>query len=356
MRLDELGVDVIEPGFPAASALDFEVTKALSKSVRAAKINAFCRASRTDIDIALQAVSEGAPFRFQILTVGSDIHLQHKRRMTRDECVQEIVDAVGYARSKGIDDISVAPEDATRGDHSYLRALIEAAIQAGATMVAVPDTTGAATPAEFGGLIANIREWVGPDVGISVHCHDDMGLALANALAGIQAGANEVQVTLCGIGERAGNTALEELVAVLLYKQHLYQAMTAINERLLYPTATYLIKEVGVPIARHKSIIGESVFSTEAGLHQAGLLRDPITYEFVEPGRFGRERMLQISRHSGRTAIKHSLGPHVSRICDELVEHLYQMVASSTEPNRYFTAEELVAKYWEFEQAQVTVG
>src|SRR5438270_3012761 len=319
LELEALGVDVIEPGFPASSELDYQVAKELSSLLRRSRINLFCRSSRSDIDIGLDAMQGGAAYQTQILTVGSDIHLEHKRRMTRQEAIAEAADAVAYARQRGIEEISVAPEDCTRGDHEYLRQLTEACMEAGATMVGIPDTVGAALPHEYADLVRSFRQWIGPSARIGVHCHDDMGLAVANALAGIEAGAVEVQATLCGIGERAGNTALEELVAVLAYKRERFHASCGIDERMLFQTATRLAQEIRLPLTRHKSVIGDNVFATEAGMHQAGLLRNPITYEFLEPERFGRQRTIYIGRHSGRTVIKHRLASQGVAVRDDLV-------------------------------------
>lgn len=345
LAIDDLEVDVIEPGFPASSQLDFEVARELSLLVRNARLNAFCRASRDDVDIAVEAFAKADRPMFQIMTVGSEIHLEHKRRISAETAIAEGVDAIAYAKSLGIEDVAVAPEDATRGSLSYLRWMLEAGIEAGANSVVLPDTTGGCTPRRFAALVEDVRRWVGPDIRIAIHTHDDLGLAVANATAGVGAGADEVQVTLCGIGERAGNASLEELAAVLHYHSVEYGALTSVRKDLLFEAAQRLMELIDLPTARHKSIIGKNVFSTEAGIHQAGILHDPRTYEFVEPGVFGRERTLRIGRHSGRAMLRHLLSEMRVTIDLDALELLYVQIVESEHPEEFNEPELLMASY-----------
>jgi 2-isopropylmalate synthase len=206
-----------------------------------------------------------------------------------------------------------------------VRALTETAVDAGATCIILADTTGCATPPEFGALIAAVREWAPPPIRVSTHCHDDLGLALANALAGIEAGADEVQVTLGGIGERAGNTALEELVSVLAYKQDWLGARTGVELARMYPAYNVLRRIIGLEESRTKPIFGRYAFSTAAGIHQQGILANPATYEYIEPERFGRTRSLVIGRHSGRAVLRHLLDEIGVEVDDEQMAQLYRV-------------------------------
>ncbi len=208
-RLEQLGVNVIEAGFPAASQQDFDAVARLGETIKNAKLCAFARAQRADIDRACAALKGTADFQIEILASVSDIHLKHKRRMSREEALSEVVEAVSYAKACGLRDISVAPEDATRADAEFLRRMVEEVIEAGATTVGIPDTVGVYLPHQFYDVMVAARGWVGPEIRLAAHAHNDLGLATANTLAAVEGGADEVQVTLCGIGERAGNAALE---------------------------------------------------------------------------------------------------------------------------------------------------
>ena len=302
--LEAVGVSTVEAGFPSSSPSDFEAVRLISKALKSARFASLSRATRADVSIAAEAggVDNHA---IEIMAVGSDIHLEHKRGITRAEGRREVVDAIGYAVSLGFTDPSLAIEDATRGTDDLLRPLCEAGVEAGAAMVLLADTTGCMLPSEFGDLVARTREWVGDEVLISVHCHDDMGLSLSNTLAALDAGADEVQVTLAGIGERAGNAALEELAAVLAYKGTGLGLACGVKTTGLADAYGRLVDAIGPVAARAKSIFGANTFSTQAGIHQAGLLRNPITYEYVEPELFGRSRRILVGRHSGRNVVRH---------------------------------------------------
>jgi 2-isopropylmalate synthase len=261
----------------------------------------------------------------QMVATGSQVHLDHKRGITRAAAVREVTDTVTFARSLGIEHVSVGIEDASRGDDDLLRALTESALEAGANCIILADTTGCHTPDEYGDLIAKIRSWAPRPIRVSTHCHDDFGLSLANALAGLRAGADEVQVTLGGIGERAGNTPLEELAALLAYKSDLLGMYTDIDLAAMYDAYTALREVIKLEQPRNKPIFGTYAFGTAAGIHQQGILSNPATYEFVEPARFGRERSMLIARHSGRAVLRHLLGQLGTTVDDDRLEELYRV-------------------------------
>jgi 2-isopropylmalate synthase len=323
LSLESLGVDTVEAGFPSSSPNDFRAIQLISQSLSTAKLATLNRADRADISLAAEAGGV-VNHQLQVMATGSDVHLEHKRGISRAQGMREIVDSVKFARSLGFTDITLGVEDATRGSDELLRPLIEAAIENGATTVAIADTTGRMYPEEFGGLISRVRSWIPATVVLSTHCHDDMGLSLANALAGIQAGADEIQTTISGIGERSGNTALEELAAVLTYKSQEIGATTQIKTEGLYDTFRLLSDIIGMPAQRNKAIFGANAFATQAGIHQAGMLRNPITYEYVEPEQFGRAREILIGRQSGRNVIRYLLR-QLDRAQDEaLLKELYE--------------------------------
>jgi len=324
LRIADLGVDSVEAGFPASSPSDFEATRLISKSLSGTRFATFSRTTRRDVEIAVEAGGI-ANHEVQMVATGSQIHLTHKRGITREAAVHEVVDTVTFARSLGVEYISVGIEDASRGDDEILRALTESAVQAGATCIILADTTGCHTPDEYGALIAKIRRWAPPPIRVSTHCHNDFGLSLANALAGLHAGADEVQVTLGGIGERAGNTPLEELAALLAYKSDHLGMYTDIKLEAMYPVYNRLREVIKLEEPRNKPIFGKYVFGTAAGIHQQGMLSDPTTYEFVEPSRFGRERSLLIGRHSGRTVLRHLLGQLGLEVDDAQLTELYRI-------------------------------
>lgn len=308
LRIESSGVDFIEGGFPASSPAEFETTRQLAAGLKRATLVSFCRATRGDVDIALRAGGVSPRHALQILATGSDLHLEHKRRISREEAIAEVVDTVRFAQACGVSLVSVGVEDASRGDLGYLRQLVEASVAAGARNLVVADTTGYATPQQYGELVARFRSWVPASVRIATHCHDDFGLALANAVAGVQAGADEVQVTLGGIGERAGNTPLEEFCALLHYKRDVLGLYTDVRLDELYEAYEQLRKTINLEEPRNKAIFGKYAFSTAAGIHQQGILRNPGTYEYVEPRHFGRARSMVIARHSGRSVLRYLLG------------------------------------------------
>lgn len=324
LKLEEIGVDIVETGYPGSSPSDFEATQLISKSLTKAGFATFNRCSREDIRLSMEAAGDNPRHQVQVCCTGSDIHLRHKRGITRDEGLREVDDSVRFARSLGAVDINLAVEDASRGEHEWIRALVATAIEAGATAVTLADTTGFAVPQEFGELTAAVRASVPDDIILATHCHDDLGLSLANALAGLAAGADEVQATLAGIGERSGNTALEELAAVLSYKGAELGMDTGVRTELLDEAFELLADAIGLDRPRNKAIFGTNSFATQAGIHQAAMLNNPVTYEFIRPESFGRRRSLLVGRHSGRSILRHLLSQLAVPADDDLVSELYQ--------------------------------
>ncbi|WP_327381452.1 LeuA family protein [Streptomyces sp. NBC_01207] len=323
LRIEELGADCVEAGFPASSPSDFEATRKISRALTTARFATFSRTRREDIDLAVEAGGT-ENHEVQMVATGSDIHLKYKRGVTRAEAVAEVSTAVTHAASLGITHISVGIEDASRSDDELLKDLTDTAVASGATCIILADTTGCMVPQEYGELIGKIRSWVPEPIRVSTHCHDDFGLSLANALAGLECGADEVQVTLGGIGERAGNTPLEELAAVLAYKSDFYRMHTDIQLAGMYEAYTTLRQMVSLVEPRNKPIFGTYAFGTVAGIHQQGILSNPTTYEYVEPSVFGRQRSLLIGRHSGRSILRHLLDGLGAHLTETEIDELYR--------------------------------
>lgn len=317
-QLEKLGVDVIEAGFPIASDGDFEAVQSISKLVTKPIVAGLARACKPDIERAAQALKNARRSRIHVFLATSDIHLQYKLRMTRQQCLEQARDAVAFAKSF-CQDIEFSPEDATRTDPEFLCELLSAVVAAGATTLNIPDTVGYTVPAEFGNLISTIRKNVkGIDkVVISAHCHNDLGVAVANTLAAIAAGARQVECAINGIGERAGNAALEEIVMALKVRADQYPYETGIVTEELYNTSQMLSEITGVAVQPNKAIIGRNAFAHAAGIHQDGMLKNPLTYEIITPKTVGvPDSTLVLGKHSGRHALGQryeKLGYHFDR-------------------------------------------
>ena len=317
-QLDQLGVDVIEAGFPIASDGDFAAVQAVAAAVPRPMIAALARAARHDIERAAQALQSAIRPRIHVFLATSDIHLQHKLRISRQQCLDQAAQSVRLARTF-CDDVEFSPEDATRTDPEFLFQVLAAVIQAGATTLNIPDTVGYTVPAEFGDLIRSIRERVpgAENVVISTHCHNDLGLAVANSLAAIANGARQVECTINGIGERAGNASLEEIVMALRVRADRYAYQTSIATEQLYPTSQLLEEITGIPVQPNKAIIGRNAFAHEAGIHQDGMLKNRLTYEIMTPQSVGvPDSKLVLGKHSGRHALSlrcEQLGYHFER-------------------------------------------
>jgi 2-isopropylmalate synthase len=304
-QLDRLGVDVIEAGFPIASDGDFEAVQRIAAALRRPIIAGLARACTGDVDRAWQALQGAAHPRIHVFLATSDIHLKYKLRITREQCLAQAREAVRHAKSLCAD-VEFSPEDATRTDVPFLCQVVEATIAAGATTVNIPDTVGYSMPEEYGQLIRTLREKVaGIDrVTISTHCHNDLGLAVANSLAGVQQGARQVECTINGIGERAGNASLEEIVMAMRVRPDRYPYETAVAAEHLFSSSQTLAEITRVPVQPHKAITGRNAFAHEAGIHQDGMLKNPLTYEIMTPQSVGvPDSRLVLGKHSGRHAL-----------------------------------------------------
>lgn len=304
-QLDRLGVDVIEAGFPIASDGDFTAVQAIAASVPRPIIAALARACAKDIERAAQALSGAVCPRIHVFLATSDIHLQYKLRISQQQCLEQARDSVRLARSL-CKDVEFSPEDATRTPVEFLYQILEAVIEAGATTLNIPDTVGYSVPAEFGELIGGIRKNVRgiEKVTISAHCHNDLGLAVANSLAAVAAGARQVECTINGIGERAGNASLEEFVMALRVRSDRYPYETSVVSEQMFPASKLLSEITEVPVQPNKAIIGRNAFAHEAGIHQDGMLKNRLTYEIMTPQSVGvPDSTLVLGKHSGRHAL-----------------------------------------------------
>jgi len=303
--LADLGVDVIEAGFAAASPDDFAAVQSIAKAVKGSSVAALARCGQNDIETAARAVEPAEKPRIHVFIATSDLHMEHKLRMGRSEVLDSIGKHVALARSLCAD-VEFSAEDASRSDPDFLVKALEIAIEAGATTLNIPDTVGYAVPAEYGALFAHLKQNVkGIDKAIlSAHCHNDLGLAVANSLAAIENGARQVECTINGIGERAGNAAMEEIVMALRTRPQVYGLQTRIKTQRLYPASRQLVAITGSVVARNKAIVGENAFAHESGIHQHGMLRNRQTYEIMSPEDVGVSRSsLVLGKHSGRAAL-----------------------------------------------------
>src|SRR6266513_1911223 len=304
-QLEQLGVDVMEAGFPIASDGDFSAVQQVAREVRSTRVAALARCNRADITRAWQALEGAAQPRIHTFLATSDIHLQYKLKLTREQALEQATDAVAYAHSL-CEDVEFSPEDATRSDLDYLALVLESVIDAGATTVNIPDTVGYTLPAEFAQLITTIGERVRgiERATISVHCHNDLGLAVANSLAAIDAGARQIECTVNGIGERAGNAALEEVIMALRVRADRLPFESGIDAREIYSTSQMLSQIIGFGVQPNKAIVGRNAFAHEAGIHQHGVISNPLCYEIMTPESVGvPANELVLGKHSGRHAL-----------------------------------------------------
>jgi 2-isopropylmalate synthase len=304
--LAELGVDVIEAGFPAASRGDFDSVTAVATEVQGPIICALARCNFEDIDLAARALGNAARRRIHVFLATSAIHRQYKLNMAQEEILR--LAAAGVARARELcEDVEFSPEDASRTELEFLAQVVEVAIASGATTVNIPDTVGYTVPDEFAELFRYLRKNVrGIDgVRLSVHCHDDLGMAVANSLTAVVAGARQIECTINGIGERAGNCSLEEVVMALKTRAAFFNVATGVNTSRLYPTSRLISSITGMPIPRNKAVVGENAFAHESGIHQHGMLRHHSTYEILRPEDVGLSRSnLVLGKHSGRHAFR----------------------------------------------------
>jgi len=329
-QLVELGVDILEAGFPIASDDDHDAVRAVASEYRWVSVAALARCNRLDIERAASALEPAKRPRIHVFIATSDIHLQKKLRKTREQVLEDTIRSVELAR-RYADDVEFSAEDATRSDLEYLCQVLEGAVVAGATTINVPDTVGYSVPDEYARFIATICERLRGRAVVSVHCHNDLGLAVANTLAAIEAGARQVECTINGIGERAGNAALEEIVMALKVRYDRLPYHTGIQAELLYPISQSLTRIIGVPVQPNKAIVGKNAFAHEAGIHQDGMLKDRLCYEIMTPQSVGiPESRLVLGKHSGRHALKaryEQLGYHLDKEELDGVYHRFTQLA-----------------------------
>jgi 2-isopropylmalate synthase len=355
--LARLGVDVIEAGFPAASPDDLEAVRRIAievgnecKGVQSTDehtpiICGLARATKGDIDKAWQAVQHAAFPRIHTFLASSDIHMQHKLHMSRNQVIETVGDMVSYARSF-CKDIEFSPEDASRSDPEFLYQVLGIAIQAGATTLNIPDTVGYATPEEYGALIAGIIQYT-PGIEnciVSVHCHNDLGMATANTMAGLYAGARQTEVTINGIGERAGNTSLEEVAMVLRTRHPLYNMRTGIDTTQLYRVSKLVSNYTGIVVQPNKAIVGANAFAHEAGIHQDGMLKSHQTYEIMRPETVGvPQSRLVLGKHSGRHAFRVRLNELGYELSEEDLNKAFQRFKLLADKKKTITDADLEA-------------
>jgi 2-isopropylmalate synthase len=307
--LADLGVDVIEAGFAIASEGDFASVSAIAREIRGPRIASLARSRREDVERAARALEPALASRIHIFLASSDLHLEYKLRISRAEALDQAAASIRLARNY-VDDVEFSPEDATRSDIDFLAQLVSVAIDAGATVINLPDTVGYAVPDEYANLFRELRRRVPAlaNVTLSSHCHNDLGLAVANTLAAIHAGARQVECALNGIGERAGNAALEEIAAAMMVRRDQFPFVSNIVTERLYPASQLLADTISFGPAPNKAVVGCNAFAHEAGIHQHGVLANPLCYEIMTPASVGvPSSSIVLGKHSGRRALQHRL-------------------------------------------------
>ena len=344
-QLERLGVDILEAGFPIASQGDFDAVTAIAREIRTPIVAALARANQLDIDRAWEALKDAARPRLHTFLATSDIHLQYKLHKTRAEILKMISWAVGHAKSK-CPDVEFSPEDAGRTDRSYLIECCHAAVEAGATVLNLPDTVGYCVEPEYEMMFRDVATRVpGMDhVILSTHPHDDLGMAVANTLAGIRGGARQVECTINGIGERAGNAALEEIVMAIYVRRDVLPVRTDIRTEELFASSQLLIRLTGTAVQRNKAIVGRNAFAHEAGIHQDGMLKNAITYEIITPTTVGMpSNSIVLGKHSGRHALAKRYEEMGYQLAKPELERAYQLFTQVADRKKNIYDEDLIA-------------
>jgi 2-isopropylmalate synthase len=344
-QLAALGVDVIEAGFPIASRGDLEAVRTVAQEIRNVPVAALARARQDDVSAALEALKPAAAPRLHIFLATSDLHLKVKLNITRQQALEAIDATIRLAR-KRVADIEFSAEDAGRTDTEFLCQVCRTAVDAGATTLNLPDTVGYAVPEEYGAMFLKVREYLGDPDGItlSAHCHDDLGLAVANSLAAIRAGVRQIECTINGIGERAGNASLEEVVVALAVRKESFGVTTNINLKHLFSTSRMLTEITGAQVAPNKAVVGSNAFAHEAGIHQDGIIKNPLTYEIISPEAVGvPSRSLVLGKHSGRNAVRMSLRDLGYDPSDADVAECYRRVTALADQSKQVRHRDLVA-------------
>ena len=344
-QLDALGVDIIEAGFAIASPEDFKSVEAISQTVKNCKVASLARCTTGDIDAAWNAVKGARYPRIHVFIATSDIHMEYKLKMTREQVLESIAKHVAYAKAY-CDDIEFSCEDASRSDWEFMSKCCETAIKAGATTLNIPDTVGYSTPQEMFDLITYLREHThGIDsCDISAHCHDDLGMAVANSLACLRAGATQVECTLCGIGERAGNASLEEIVMALHTRREYYQMETNVVTTQIYKSCKLLSSITGVPISPSKSIVGANAFAHESGIHQHGVIANALTYEIMKSTDVGiPQNTMVLGKHSGKHALQDRLTQLGYEVSKEQLDEIFVRFKALADKKKNLTDRDIMA-------------
>ena len=340
-----LNVDVIEAGFPIASKGDLEAVKKVALEVRNVPVAALARAKRQDVDAAIEALKPAAAPRLHVFLATSDLHLNAKLNMTREQALEAIGSMIRYGR-RHVGEVEFSAEDAGRTDIDFLCQVCRIAVEAGANVLNLPDTVGYAVPEEYGAMFLKVREFLGDPQGItlSAHCHDDLGMAVANSLAAVRAGVRQIECTINGIGERAGNAALEEIVVALAVRKESFGVTTRIRLEELFPTSRMLTEITGAQVAPNKAVVGANAFAHEAGIHQDGIIKNPLTYEIISPQTVGvPARSLVLGKHSGRNALRLTLRDLGYEASDPELAEVYTRVTALADQAKQVRPRDIVA-------------
>ncbi|MFC7440882.1 2-isopropylmalate synthase [Laceyella putida] len=344
-QLERLGVDVIEAGFPASSRGDFLSVQRIARSIRQCSVAALARSTEKDIDAAWEAIKEGANPRIHVFIATSPIHMEYKLRLTPDQVVQKAVESVRYA-ARYTTNIEWSAEDATRSDWDYLVKVVTQVIEAGATVVNLPDTVGYSTPHEYAEMFRYLKEHV-PNIHrakLSAHCHDDLGLAVANSLAAIAGGVEQIECTINGIGERAGNASLEEIAIALAIRKNVFQAETGLELNQTVRTSRLVSKYTGFAVPPNKAVVGANAFAHESGIHQDGVLKNKLTYEIISPEMVGlSSNAIVLGKHSGRHAFKKKCEELGIQLDEDRFNHLFKNFKELTEKRKEVTDDDIMA-------------
>ena len=344
-QLAALGVDVIEAGFPIASRGDLEAVRMVAQEVRTVPIAALARAKKDDVSAAIEALKPAAAPRLHVFLATSDLHLRVKLNMTREQALEAVESMIRFGRQH-VGEVEFSAEDAGRTDIEFLCRVCQIAVDAGATTLNLPDTVGYAVPEEYGAMFRKVREHLGDPAGVtlSAHCHDDLGLAVANSLAAIRAGVRQIECTINGIGERAGNASLEEVVVALAVRTESFGVTTGVRLEQLFPTSRMLTEITGAQVAPNKAVVGANAFAHEAGIHQDGIIKNPLTYEIISPQAVGvPARSLVLGKHSGRNALRMSLRDLGYEPSDADLAECYRRVTALADASKQVRQRDLVA-------------
>src|SRR5437899_4417977 len=344
-QLAALNVDVIEAGFPIASRGDLEAVRKVAQEVRSVPIAALARAKKEDVNAAIEALEPAAAPRLHVFLATSDLHLRVKLKLTREQALEAIGAMIRHGRQH-VGEVEFSAEDAGRTDIDFLCQVCSVAVQAGATVLNLPDTVGYAVPEEYGAMFTKVREHLGDPEGItlSAHCHDDLGLAVANSLAAVRAGARQVECTINGIGERAGNASLEEVVVALAVRKASFGVATGVHLEKIYATSRLLSSITGVSVPPNKAVVGANAFAHEAGIHQDGIIKNPLTYEIISPEAVGvPSRQLVLGKHSGRNALRLELKELGYETSDAELTECYRQVIAVADQTKQVRKRDLLA-------------